>query len=45
MLAMTTRLAGRLTPAARVGVAVSNLITPFLNELSTISLLDGASPA
>ena len=40
-----TRLAGRFTPEANVGVAISSLITPFLNDSSTISLLEGPRPA
>src|SRR5919199_1977996 len=40
-----TLVAGRLTPAARVGVAANSLITPFLNDCSTISLLDCPNPA
>jgi len=37
-LEITTRLAGRLTPAPRVGVAAINFIFPFLNSDSTVSL-------
>jgi hypothetical protein len=32
MLEMITRLAGRFTPAARVGVDAINFIFPFLNS-------------
>lgn len=35
---ITTRLAGRLTPAANVGVDESSLIFPARNSFSTISL-------
>ncbi|MBS1267916.1 MAG: hypothetical protein MAG458_00630 [Nitrosopumilus sp.] len=35
---ITTRLAGRFTPAARVGVEDNNLIVPLRNSFSIISL-------
>ena len=42
---ITTRLAGRFTPAARVGVANRIFIVPFLKASSTICLLFNPRPA
>jgi len=44
-LEITTLLAGRLTPAASVGVAARSLILPFLNSVSTVCLQFGLRPA
>jgi hypothetical protein len=38
MLEITTRLAGRLTPAAKVGVDDNSLIVPLRNSVSMICL-------
>ena len=38
MFEITTLLAGRLTPAANVGVDDNNLMAPLRNSFSTISL-------
>jgi len=45
MLDMTTRLAGKLTPAASVGVDAKSLMLPFLNSVSTISRQFWFNPA
>ena len=45
ILDITTRLAGRLTPAANVGVAAKSLILPLLNSVSMVCLQFGLRPA